>query len=354
MQKLIFPIARSLALVLLIYPMSCLAALPLLINGAGATFPYPLYAKWFSTYRQVDKTVEINYQSIGSGGGIRQFLAGTIDFGATDAPMKDKYLKKVTTPILHIPTTLGAVALTYNIPGVKEPLKITPQVLAKIFLGEIKKWDHKEIRKLNPQVKLPPKQYIIVCYRSDGSGTTSVFTDYLAKISPEWKKKVGQGKSVKWPTGLGGKGNEGVTGLVKQNPGAIGYVEMTYASTNQLPTFFLQNKAGEFIQPSVKSVSQAAIGALKTMPADFRVSITNASGKQVYPISAFTYLLVHQRMEGLKGEKIVKFLHWAVGQGQAMAPTLNYAPLPKSLVKNISKQIDSIVTTGTTATGKVN
>ena len=344
MQKLTSCMVWTLALLVLVYPLSSLAAAPLLINGAGATFPYPLYAKWFSTYHQLDKSVEINYQSIGSGGGIRQFLAGTTDFGATDAPMKDRDLKKAIVPILHIPTSLGAVALTYNLPGVRGLLKITPQVLAKIFLGEIKKWDHEEIKKLNPQIKFPQKQYIVVCHRSDGSGTTFIFTDYLAKVSSEWKKKVGQGKSVKWPTGLGGKGNEGVTGLVKQNPGAIGYVEMTYASVNKLPAFSLQNKTGEFVQPSVKAVSLAAAGALKIMPADFRVSITDPEGKGSYPISAFTYLLIHQKMENLKGKKMVEFLRWAMGQGQAIAPSLNYAPLPKSLIKKVLTQINSIQT----------
>ena len=353
MQKLFANIVRALALTALVYPLSSLAAAPLLINGAGATFPYPLYAKWFSTYRQVDKSVEINYQSIGSGGGIRQFIAGTTDFGASDAPMKDKDLNKAKIPILHIPTTMGAVAVTYNVPGVKAELKMTSELLAKIFLGQIKKWDDEEIKKLNPKVKFPKNQYIVVCYRSDGSGTTSIFTDYLSKVSTDWKSKVGQGKSVKWPTGLGGKGNEGVTGLVKQNPGAIGYLEMTYASTNKLPTFALKNKVGEFVQPSVKAVSLAAAGALKTMPDDFRVSITDPGGKGSYPIAAFTYLLVHQKMENPKGEKIVKFLRWAIADGQTYAPGLNYAPLPKSLITKVSAKIDTIKT-GAMAKGKMN
>ncbi|MCB9084226.1 MAG: phosphate ABC transporter substrate-binding protein PstS [Bdellovibrionaceae bacterium] len=337
---------------LLLAPLSAFAA-PVLVNGAGATFPYPLYAKWFSTYRQVDPTVEINYQSIGSGGGIRQFLAGTTDFGASDAPMKDSDLAKAKTPILHIPTTLGAVAVTYNVPGLNQSLNVTSDVLARIFMGEIKKWDDEAIQKLNPKAKLPKNQFIVVCYRSDGSGTTSIFTDYLAKVSPEWKSQVGQGKSVKWPTGLGGKGNEGVTGLVKQNPGAIGYVEMTYASTNKLPVFAIQNKKGEFISPSVAAVSLAAAGALETMPDDYRVSITDAAGKGTYPIAAFTYLLVHQQMENPKGEKLVKFLRWAMDQGQRFAPDLNYAPLPKSLISKVNKTIGGIKT-GAMAKGKMN
>lgn len=315
---------------------------PILINGAGATFPYPLYAKWFSTYRDVDKSVEFNYQSIGSGGGIRQFLMGTTDFGASDAPMKDEELSQSKTPVLHIPATLGAVAVTYNIPGVKGELKVTPEVLVKILLGTIKKWDDEEIKKLNPKVKFPADQYIIVCYRSDGSGTTAVFTDYLAKASSDWKEKVGAGKSVKWPTGLGGKGNEGVSSLVKQNPGSIGYVEMSYATQNNFPVFAIKNQHGEFVSPSIEAVTIAADAALKSMPEDFRISITGGGGKGVYPISAFTYLLIHQQMQGEKGHKIVNFLKWAMGKGQKMAPPLNYAPLPESLVKKVLARIETI------------
>lgn len=339
---------------LLILAGSAAAESPLLINGAGATFPYPLYAKWFSVYREVDKSVEINYQSIGSGGGIRQFLAGTTDFGASDAPMSDEEMAQAKGGTFHIPTVLGAVAITYNIPGFKESLNLNQEVLAKIFMGEIKKWDDEAIMKLNPKVQLPKNQYIVVCYRSDGSGTTSVFTDYLAKVSPEWKQKVGAGKSVKWPTGLGGKGNEGVTGLVKQNPGAIGYVEMTFASTNKLPMAALKNKQGEFVAPTVSAVSLAAAGALGKMPADYRVSITDAEGKGVYPISAFTYLLVNQQMANPKGEKIVKFLKWSMADGQSFAAQLNYAPLPKALVSKVVSTIDKIKTAGAPAQGKMN
>ncbi|MCB0407629.1 MAG: phosphate ABC transporter substrate-binding protein PstS [Bdellovibrionales bacterium] len=314
----------------------------LLINGAGASFPYPLYSKWFSEYTNVEKSVKINYQSIGSGGGIRQFLAGTTDFGASDAPMKDEELAKSQTPILHIPTTLGAVAVTYNIPGVKENIQLTAEVVVDIFAGKIKKWDDEKILKLNPKVKFPKGQYIIVAHRSDGSGTTSVFTDYLANVSAEWGKKYGKGKDIKWPTGLGGKGNEGVTGLIRNNPGAIGYVEMTYAMANNLQMALVKNKAGEFILPSTGAVSKAAAGALAKMPADYRVSITNSDGKGAYPISAFTYLLIHQKMDSKKGKEIVKFLKWAMGPGQKLASPLHYSPLPDSLIAKVNKTIATI------------
>lgn len=326
--------------------LSSFAAETVLINGAGATFPYPLYAKWFSTYREVDKSVEFNYQSIGSGGGIRQFLAGTTDFGASDAPMKDDELAQSKVPILHIPATLGAVAVTFNLPGVKDSLNLTPEVLSKIFMGDIKKWDDEEILKLNPKVVMPKNQYIIVCYRSDGSGTTAVFTEYLEKVSPDWKKRIGSGKSVKWPAGLGGKGNEGVSSLVKQNPGSIGYVEMNYAFENKFPVFAIKNAKGDFVLPSVKSVTKAAEASLKSLPEDFRVSITEAAGSDVYPISAYTYLLIYQKMESHKGKKIVEFLKWSMGKGQTMASGLNYAPLPNQLVKRVLGKIDTIVLEG--------
>lgn len=314
----------------------------LLINGAGASFPYPLYAKWFSEYKGVDKTVEINYQSIGSGGGVRQFLAGTTDFGASDAPMTEKEITDAKQPVLHIPTTLGAVVVTYNVPGVTGAIKLSSEVVADIFMGKITKWDDEAIAKLNPKVKFPKGQNIIVCYRSDGSGTTDVFTDYLSKVSPTFKEKLGRGKSVNWPTGLGGKGNEGVTGLVKQNPGAIGYIEMVYAKSNSLPMASVKNKAGEFVAPSVASVTASAAGALKAMPDDFRVSITDAEGKNAYPISAFTYILIHQQQKAPKGAKMVEFLNWAMGPGQKMAASLEYAPLPDSLIKKVKGSISSI------------
>lgn len=314
----------------------------LLINGAGASFPYPLYSKWFSEYAGVKKGVKINYQSIGSGGGIRQFMKGTTDFGATDAPMKDKDLAKSKKTILHIPTTLGAVAISYNIPGVNESLKLTPEVVVGLFSGEIKKWDDKKITSLNPKVKIPKGQNVIVAHRSDGSGTTAIFTEYLATVSPEWLKKYGKGKAIKWPTGLGGKGNEGVTGLIRNNPGSVGYVEMTYAILNKLQMAGVKNRADEYILPSTDSVSKAAAEAKTPKPHDYRLSIVDAKGKGAYPISAFTYLLVHKKMEGKKGKEIVEFLKWAMGPGQKLASPLHYSPLPKSLIENVNKTIASI------------
>lgn len=314
----------------------------LLINGAGASFPYPLYSKWFSEYAGVKKGVKINYQSIGSGGGIRQFMKGTTDFGATDAPMKDKQLAKSKNPILHIPTTLGAVAISYNIPGVNESLNLTPEVIVDLFAGKITKWDDAKITKLNPKVKIPKGQNVIIAHRSDGSGTTAIFTDYLAAVSPDWLKKYGKGKSIKWPTGLGGKGNEGVTGLIRNNPGAVGYVEMTYAISNKLQMAAIKNKAGEFTLPSTKTVSMAAAKAKTKAKDDYRMSIVNPDGKGAYPISAFTYLLVHKKMDAKKGKEIVEFLKWAMGPGQKLASPLHYSPLPESLIENVNKTIASI------------
>lgn len=321
---------------------SALGADSVFINGAGATFPYPIYSKWFSQYRSVDPSVTINYQSIGSGGGIRQLLDRTVDFGASDAPMKDSEMQKAEVPILHIPTVLGAVAVSYNLPEVKKELRLSPDVVADIFLGKIRKWNDPRLAKENPGVNLPD-QHILVAHRSDGSGTTSVFTDYLAKVSPEWAKKVGAGKAVKWPVGIGGKGNEGVAGLIKQSPGTIGYIEQVYAETNRLPVAAIRNAEGAYVKPSAASASAAADGALKSMPADYRVSITDARGnKNAYPIAAFTYLLVYQQMPKEKGAKLVKFLEWAMGPGQKMAEPLSYAPLPKSLVAKVKKTIATI------------
>lgn len=312
-----------------------------LINGAGATFPYPLYSKWFSEYQKVDKEVQINYQSIGSGGGIRQLLDKTVDFGASDSPMTDEQLSKSSKPVFHIPTVLGAVVVTYNLPGIDKGLKLTPEVLADIFLGKITHWNDERITKLNPGLNLP-KDAIMVVRRSDGSGTTGIFTDYLSKVSPEWKSKVGTSTSVNWPVGLGGKGNEGVSGLVKQTPGSIGYVELVYAENNKLPYAALKNKAGQFVMPSMKTVTAAAGGALKNMPADFRVSITDAAGKDAYPISGFTYLLVYKSMADGKGKEIVKFLKWAIADGQKYAEPLYYAPLPKTMTKKVVAKINQI------------
>lgn len=313
------------------------------LTGAGATFPYPIYSKWFSEYEKKDPEVRINYTSIGSGGGIRQLLDGTVDFGASDAPMTEEQMKKARSPILHIPTVLGAVAVTYNLPEVKKPLRMSSEVLANIFLGTITKWNDPAIAKLNEGVALP-KTAIFVAHRSDGSGTTAIFSDYLSKVSTEWKSRVGSGTALKWPTGLGGKGNEGVTGLVKQTPGAIGYVELIYAKSNGLPVAELRNAAGNFVEPSAESVTAAASGALKDMPADFRVSITNPKGKDAYPISAFTYLLVPQQFKSAKGREMVEFLNWAVTEGQEFAAPLHYAALPKSLVSKVKKQIGKVET----------
>jgi phosphate transport system substrate-binding protein len=314
-----------------------------LINGAGATFPYPLYSKWFSEYQKVDPDVQINYQSIGSGGGIRQFLEKTVDFGASDAPMTDEQIKKSDDQAIHIPTVLGAVVITYNLPGVESGLKLSGDIVADIFLGKITKWNDPRIVKLNPKTTLKDEA-IVVVHRSDGSGTSAIFTDYLSKVSPDWKSKVGQGPAVSWPAGLGGKGNEGVSGLVKQTPGSIGYVELIYAENNKLPYATLKNKAGQFVVPSAKTVSAAAAGESSKMPADFRTSITDAAGKDSYPISGFTYLLVYKNMPGEKGQKIVKFLKWALADGQKIAEPMFYAPLPKALVKKVEAKVATITT----------
>jgi len=304
----------------------------MLINGAGATFPYPIYSKWFDEYAKINPDVRINYQSIGSGGGIRQASELTVDFGATDGPMNDEQLSKAKVKLLHFPTVLGADVPTYNIPEVKGELNFTPRALTGIFLGTITKWNDPEIAKANPGVPLPDK-LIIVVHRSDGSGTTYVWVDYLAKVSAEWKEKVGVGTSVNWPVGLGGKGNEGVAGLVKQTPYAIGYVELIYAEQNKMPYGRVQNSSGQFVKASLESVTAAASGAAKAMPADFRVSITNAPGEKTYPIASFTWLLIPEKIsDPKKGKAIVGFLHWMLKDGQSHAPALLYAPLPKEVI----------------------
>jgi len=316
----------------------------LLINGAGATFPYPIYSKWFDEFRK--KTgIEINYQSIGSGGGIRQVLEGTVDFGATDGPMTDEQLGQAKTPILHLPTVLGAVVATYNVPGV-EKLKLTPEALAGIFLGKVQMWNDPPIAKENPGVKLPAAA-IVPVHRSDGSGTSFVFTDYLSKVSPEWEKTVGRGTSVNWPVGIGGKGNEGVTGLVKQTPNSIGYVELVYALQNKLPYGDVRNRAGRFVTPALESVTAAASSAAANMPEDFRVSITDPAGADAYPISSFTWLLIPTRIPDKdKGAAIKSFLSWMLTDGQAMAAPLNYAPLPPTVVEMAKKALDRITVGG--------
>ncbi len=315
------------------------------LNGAGATFPYVIYSKWFDVYHQ--KTgIEFNYQSIGSGGGIKQVIEGTVDFGASDAPMSEAQMKQVKekqgTDILHIPTVMGAVVITYNLAGVKKGLKITPDVLADIYLGKITKWNDSRIVSVNKGVNLP-NEAIFVTHRSDGSGTTNIFTGYLSKVSETWSKKVGQGTAVRWPVGLGGKGNEGVAGLVKQTEGSIGYVELAYAEKNSLPYAALKNKAGNFVMPTFDAVSAAAAGFIKDMPEDLRVEITNADGKDSYPISGFTWLLIYKNMKDkTKAKAIVDFLNWAIKDGEKYAKDLYYAPLPKEVVKLNQKKISQI------------
>ncbi len=313
-----------------------------LINGAGATFPYPIYSKWFSEYAKVDPSVRFNYQSIGSGGGIKQITAQTVDFGASDKPLSDAELKAAPGKLLHIPTVMGAVVVTYNIPGIGTGLKLKSEDVADIFLGKITKWNDKRISDDNPGLKLP-NEPILVVHRSDGSGTTSIFTNYLCSVSPEWAKKVGTGTSVNWPIGLGGKGNEGVAGQVKTTRNSIGYVELAYAFENKLPYGTLKNKSGVFVQPSIKSTSAAAAGAAKSMPADYRIALVNQPGKDAYPIVGFTWLLVYEHQKDpVRGKKLVEFLNWELKRGQKMASALLYAPLPDNVAKMVEKTIKSI------------
>jgi phosphate transport system substrate-binding protein len=309
------------------------------LTGAGATFPNPIYTKWFDAYAK-QTGVRINYQSIGSGGGIRQFTEGTVDFGATDGPMNDEQIKAVNGNVLHVPTVLGAVVVTYNLPEVSgAPLRFDGATLADVFLGRITKWNDTRLVALNPGVKLPAKD-IIVVHRSDGSGTSFIFTDYLAKVSPNWKQKVGSATSVQWPIGLGGKGNECVTQQVKQSDGAIGYVELIYAISNDLPYGDVKNAAGEFIRPSLKSVSSAAAEKLPD-DTDFRVSITNAKPADAYPISSFTWLLVQpQPRDPAKGEELRKFIGWMLQpEAQRMAADLHYAPLPVPVIEQVQQRL---------------
>jgi phosphate transport system substrate-binding protein len=316
------------------------------LNGAGASFPNPMYSKWFSDYHKLHSDVQINYQPIGSGGGIRQVTEGTVDFGASDMPMKDEQLTaaqdKLKTKILNIPTVLGAVVPAYNIPGVSGEVKFTPEILAGIFLGKINNWNDKAIGAVNPGVNFPDKQ-IVVVHRSDGSGTTFVFTDYLSKVSPDWKSQVGSDTSVKWPIGLGGKNNDGVAGNIRQLAGSIGYVELIYAVQNKIPYGSVRNSAGVFLKASLEGVTAAAASAPK-MPADFRVSITNAPGKDAYPISSFTWLLIPQKSKDpAKGKILQDFLNWMVTDGQKTTAALDYAPLPDGVaakVKDAIKQVN--------------
>jgi phosphate transport system substrate-binding protein len=311
------------------------------LNGAGATFPYPMYSKWFSEYHKLHSDIEINYQSIGSGGGIRQVSEGTVEFGASDVPMNDEQLKAAKSKILNIPTVLGAVVPVYSVPGVSADLKFTPDVLAGIFLGRITKWNDKAIAGANPGVNFPDKD-IVVIHRSDGSGTTFIWTDYLSKVSADWKSQVGSGTAVKWPLGLGGKGNEQVAAYVRQMPGAIGYVELIYALQTKIPFGSVRNVAGNFVKGSLDSVTAAAASAPK-MPADFRISITNAPGKDSYPIASFTWLLIPaSSKDPVKGKILSDFLNWMVTDGQKMTSALAYAPLPDNVAAKVKEAIKQV------------
>jgi len=341
MKRLTGLLVAALALAAIVWADSAL-----LINGAGATFPYPIYSKWFDEYHKKDAKIQFNYQSVGSGAGIKQVTDGTVDFGATDGPMNDDQLKayqdKHGFPILHFPTVLGAVVPTYNVPSVSSALNFTPEALAGIYLGKITKWNDPAIAAANKGVNLPATD-IIVVHRSDGSGTTYCWTDYLSKISEEWNGKVKKGTSVNWPVGLGGKGNEGVTGLVKQTPNSIGYVELIYAAQNNIPYGAVKNTAGTFVKADLKSVSEAAAGAAKSMPDDFRVSITNAPGKGAYPISTFTWLLIPEKIsDSGKRDSIKGFLKWMLADGQSYTEQLSYAKLPKEVVEKEKKAINGV------------
>ena len=341
-------------LALAILTLAAPAAAQVKLNGAGATFPYIIYQDWMIAYNKTHPDVQLNYQSIGSGGGIRQFSDGTVDFGASDAPMKDSAIAAINGNVLHIPTVLGGDVPTYNLPGVKTTLRFTPDLLADIFLGKLTKWSDPRIAAVNPGVTLPNTD-ILVVHRSDGSGTTFIWTDYLSKVSPEWDRKVGRGTSVNWPVGLGGKGNEGVTATVQQTPGAIGYVELGYAMANKLPAGIVRNKAGKFITPAMESITAAAAGAMKTMApsTDFRVSITNPDGETAYPIASFTWFLIHKQYnDAAKAGALVKFVWWAETEGQSRAAPLGYAPLPPQLRPWIEARLKSITVDGRVAWSK--
>ncbi|HEY7193435.1 MAG TPA: phosphate ABC transporter substrate-binding protein PstS [Gemmatimonadales bacterium] len=324
------------------------AAAQVQLNGAGATFPNILYQDWILTYNQAHSDVKLNYQSIGSGGGIRQFSDGTVDFGGSDAPMTDSAIAAISGNVLHIPTVLGAVVVTYNLPGVTQQLKFTPDVVADIFLGKITKWNDSRITSINPGVNLPSTD-MVVAHRSDGSGTTYIFTDYLSKVSSDWQQKVGKGVSVNWPVGIGGKGNEGVTASVAQTPGGIGYVELAYANTNHLQYGQLRNRAGKFINPTLEATTEALAGAMKSMgpSTDFRVSITDSPGATAYPIASMTYLLLHKTYtDEAKTRALLQYVWWAETEGQAKAAPMGYAPLPPALRPWIQARLKSITVGG--------
>jgi len=331
-----------LAILLAIGTITATGAGQILLNAAGATFPYPIYSKWFDQYHQSHGNVQINYQSIGSGGGIRQLIDKTVDFGASDGPMTDEQLKGASVPILHFPTVLGADVPSYNLPGMSAELNFTPEALSGVFLGKVTKWNDPSISSANPGVKLPNED-IVVVHRSDGSGTTYIWTDYLSKVSPEWQKKVGKATSVNWPIGLGGKGNEGVAGLVRQTPYSLGYIELIYAVQNKIAYGRVKNSSGTFVKADLASVSAAAAAAAKNMPEDFRVSITNPEGKTAYPISSFTWLLIPEKIADASKRDVVKdFLKWMVTDGQQDCEALAYAKLPKEVVAKELKAIAKI------------
>jgi len=321
---------------------SRLTASQLLVNGAGATFPAPLYNRWFNTFARIDTGVTFNYQPIGSGGGIARITMGMVDFGASDAPLSDQQLAAAPGKILHFPTVLGADVIAYNVPRLGQPLRLTGPVVAEIYLGKITKWNDQAIAELNPAVNLPDSP-IVVCHRSDSSGTTYIFTDYLSKVSPEWKNKVGVGTSVSWPLGLGGNGNQGVTELLKQTVGAIGYVELVYALNNKLPVAPIKNHEGRWVEASIRTVTAAAANAAANMPADFRISITDAPGADSYPMSSFTYLLIYQQQtDAAKGKALLGFIQWMLHEGQTLAVPLSYAPLPGQVVAAEETQLKSV------------
>ena len=331
-----------LAVVVALASTLALAEGQVLLNAAGATFPYPIYSKWFDVYHQAHSNVQINYQSIGSGGGIRQLLDKTVDFGASDGPMNDDQLKQASVPILHFPTVLGAAVPSYNVAGVQGDLNFTPEALSGIFLGKVTKWNDQAIAGANPGVKLPGDD-IVVVHRSDGSGTSYIWTDYLSKVSPDWQTKVGKGTSVNWPAGLGGKGNEGVSALIQQTPGSLGYVELIYAVQNKIPYGKVKNSSGAFVKADLASVSAAAAAAAKFIPDDFRVSITNPEGKAAYPIASFTWLLIPSKFSDSAKRDVVKdFLKWALTDGQQYCEALAYAKLPKEVVTKEMKAIEQI------------
>jgi len=346
MRRVIGMLAGTAAVIAMSFAVVPGASAELAINGAGATFPYPLYSKWFYEYSNANPGVTFNYQSIGSGGGIKQITAGTVDFGASDAPMKEEEMAKLPGPIFHLPMAMGAVTVVYHLEGVDSGLRLTQDVLADIFLGKITKWNDPKIAGINKGVKLPSAD-IVVAHRSDGSGTTDIFTNYLATVNAEWRTKVGRGKAVNWPVGLGGKGNEGVAGVVQQTPGAIGYVELAYAKQNKMTVASLRNRDGQFVAPTLEATSAAAAGAAKTMPADYRVSIVDAPGKDSYPIAGLTWLLVYKdQKDEAKGKALVQFLKWAIHDGQKMEAALDYAPLPKPVVDMMDKTLRNITFKG--------